>query len=135
MILLNTIRGVLGKLEAPCVRIYDLARAPGHLQILPGRQGLDLQIYNLSITLEDPSYHGRALGYHTAWSAKGHCSGPAGHPVPQTQGKRTLTSITIDISNNSENQENPARRNYIKWDDSSAEKILDGEAEDYSGSG
>jgi hypothetical protein len=41
----------------------------------------------------------------------------------------------MDISNNSENQENPAGRNYIKWDDSSAEKVLDGEADDNSGSG
>jgi hypothetical protein len=36
----------------------------------------------------------------------------------------------MDISNNSENQENLARRNYIKWGDPNVEKILEGEAED-----
>ena len=50
--------------------------------------------------------------------------------MPQTQGKRTLKSITMDISNNSENQKNPPRRNYVKWDDLTVVKVLDGEAED-----
>ena len=36
----------------------------------------------------------------------------------------------MDISNNSENQENLARRNYIKLGDPNVEKILEGEAED-----
>jgi hypothetical protein len=36
----------------------------------------------------------------------------------------------MDISNNSENQEKLARRNYIKWGDPNLEKIPEGEAED-----
>jgi hypothetical protein len=36
----------------------------------------------------------------------------------------------MDISNNSENQEKLARRNYIKRGDLNVEKTLEGEAED-----
>ena len=36
----------------------------------------------------------------------------------------------MDISNNSENQEKLARKNYIKWGDPNVEKISEGEAED-----
>jgi hypothetical protein len=36
----------------------------------------------------------------------------------------------MDTSNNSENQEELSRRNYIKWGDPNVEKIPEGEAED-----
>jgi hypothetical protein len=36
----------------------------------------------------------------------------------------------MDFSNNLENREKLARRNYIKWGDPNAEKVPEGEAED-----
>lgn len=36
----------------------------------------------------------------------------------------------MDISNNSENKENLAGRDCIKWGDPNVEKLLEGEAED-----
>jgi hypothetical protein len=36
----------------------------------------------------------------------------------------------MDTSNNSKNQEELSRRNYIKWGDPNVEKIPEGEAED-----